>query len=302
MSQPAAPQDTEVGFLAKRNKAITAGTRLRTVNSVVEAAAGAADAIIQGDAQLSQEIDFQHAKQYVNKCNAYLENVLLASEVPEDLEEVAQAMVEIRDSNRAKKVRLEARQATLMNPTQVDWRFSTVWFEDPRWQEDLPIGLLHNVVANVSAADVWAVADAAAPTDDVLWTAALQGGTIVDVVFVQTNRQGGVAFRYEQATGIQRHIFVSPEFDAEHRNLARIVRAAARKEGSKWSLVPSWEVYSDLVERLAGPDIPAKRRQAMRTLALVPEPLEVAMEMKCVLGPASFLAFTSRFACAQRGL
>ena len=259
-------QDTEVAFLAKRNKAVKAGTKLRRVEAVVDAAAAAADAIIQCDASLQAEIEFQHAKQYANKCNAYLENTLLASEVPEDLGDVALAMAQIREGNRAKKVRREGRQAALMHPTGLDWRFSTVWFEDAEWQELLPLGLLHNVVADISEANVWVVLDAASPPEDVLWTATLQGGTIVDVVFAETNRQGGVAFRYDQATLIQRHVLISPEFDAAERRLASLVRTAARKATSKWTLLPSWEAFSEKYEQLAGPDVAVKRRQPMRVL------------------------------------
>ena len=83
--------------------------------------------------------------------------------------------------------------------------------------------------------------NAASPSETIAWTASLQGGAVVDLEFAKTNYERGVAFRYDQATRIERHILISPEFGGEHADLAAVVRHAAGLQSSKWSLMQSWE-------------------------------------------------------------
>ena len=134
------------------------------------------------------------------------------------------------------------------------------------------------------------------------FAAMLNGGSILDVVFLRSGGSEGVSFDYQRATATRRWLLISPEFRASEAELARVVEHIVSKAESTWKILPTWQEFSTKFEARAGPQIQAHKRRAMEVLALTTPALQAALNLKSVMSKADFKGFLSRACCTKRGM
>ena len=231
---------------------------------------------------------------------AYLAGALTEADVEPGFVEVAQALADLQAQNDQKRVREARRHHELMDPVAPSLRRSRLWLQVDDWRQLLPFGVSPEL--DILDANMWVVRDAAKPSQEVVWTCMLLGGCIVDQTFLASAGEQGVAFTYDAATAVRRHLFVSEEFTHAHRRLATLVVAAAGKPSSKWRLLDSWEAFAATYERLAGPRLPPSSRKPKQVLALATEAVKDALGLDSVMDRQDFEEFVRRGVVTKRGL
>ncbi|CAE6968488.1 unnamed protein product [Symbiodinium sp. CCMP2456] len=284
-----ANEDSEQAFLRKRRQ--TAAPLVDTDEVLEAAVLGAEDALLT-DA-MAEELDFQLVKRYRNMAMAHLAGAVSQADVPEGLLEVAEAMKLLQDEHQSKRQQERAKHHAIMDPLppKIQSPGSEVWLEQASWSVHLrglqPQPALHH-------ANLFVVTDAARAPDGARWSCLLNGGSLVDVVFLTSNGASGVAFSFEAATCIRRHVFVSPEFRTAEPALADVVDRAVGKQASKWKPLTSWDEFATTYERL--------QRTPKQVLALATDNVKQALEMDSVMCKVEFEAFVRRISCTKRGM
>lgn len=223
----------------------------RSVSDVREEARLAAADLIDGSESMQQEILFQQQKQFKNRIQGFLDGVLLQSEIPESMQETAQAFLEKQEVNDKKRFRAKELQCKqLSRSTPQIQSIHKVWLEDESWAEEFKT---ITVTADADEALFFAVKDAANPPPLILWTAVLQGGFVIDLTHLRYQAKGcpqkvrdrGATFAYDPAVRTKRHLLVSPNFKQGCPRLFQVVEKAVRSRLSKWKLLDSWDQFAE---------------------------------------------------------
>ena len=255
------------------------------------------------ESRLNAEVGFQRSKQMKNQIEAYLDRVLVDSEVQPGLRDQAQAFLQNQARNMDQRKKDEARMLKLMSPLPPDVDFGTHKFflEETAWMNStgFPRGL--TLVTDPWKADVFVAKDPASPSRGILWHAALGGGHVVTLPFLQSRGQG-LCFTYGTAILTKRFIFIDPVFEQEEQEIAMAVRRMAHSGRSKWSLLRSWEDFARKTDMVAGVHLPAQQRRHLEVLALTTDRVAKALARKNVRTQATFLLAVTRVACTQRGI
>ena len=248
--------------------------------------------------QLPQEHRFQQEKQDMNLLRAAQEGRLVPAELSDELLHKVDALTEKEQAALRARLRKEARLEQKMESKAPAWRHRMLWLMNPAWLPFAPNQA--KVTRTLNLASCFVVGDVARAGEEVMWTASLQGGLLVDLVFLKSGGQQGVAMEFQAANNVKRAILVSQQFRAVEPRLAEIVDRACSAASSKWISVPDWERWAAVFERRAGPDVRSK--QPMTVLALAPPALCQSMDLQSVMDKATFISFVTRIHCAMRGM
>ena len=293
--------NTETAFLEKRRRCIEDQAELLPVETVRQAARQHS-AELDGDAlvQVNVELDFQRTKFMRNQVEAYLEGTLLSSEVPANMQETARAFRDREVANAARRHKDEARQLQLMTPVPaaIDWASVKVYRADEQWS--LPRTL--TPVARPCYASCFVEADPASPEQEVLWYAALGGGHVVSVDYVQSLGTRGVCFSYGAAVLTKRLVFIDPDVARDDPAIVEALRHACARPFSKWRLLRAWEDFASATDAVAGEHLPRRQRRDKEVLALTTDARALALNRGNVCTKNSFLPRVWRVACTSRGL
>ena len=294
-------ENTETAFLAKRRRHVMEHACLLPVDVVRQL-----NTVLDADAQTSvdAELDFQQTKHMRNQVEAYLDGSLLASEVPDNLREVAQAFQQKELANAAARHKQEAKLLRCMTPQAagLDWAGAKVHLANEAWKNSSGFPRALTLVARPCYATCFVQADAAAPQEEVLWYAALGGGHIVSLDYVISRGRKGVCFSYGPAVLTKRQIFIDPDVATSDPALTDALRQAAGGRGSKWKLLRSWEDFARATDTAAGLHLPVKQRREKEVLALTTDAKALALNRGNVCTKNSFLPIVWRVACTSRGL
>ncbi|CAE7412961.1 unnamed protein product [Symbiodinium sp. CCMP2592] len=166
---------TEVDFKKKRRMALTDAAEMVPIATTREEVTRLTEELIQADEPVLQELGFQHAKQSRNQIVAFLDGALTEADIPQGLEDVAQAFLEHRDHLKHQRTLSARAYSRVMRPDAPRLASRIIFLQKDDW-----------------ANKVWArklqlcarLEDATA----ILWTVALQGGVVVDCVYMQSQR------------------------------------------------------------------------------------------------------------------
>ena len=234
----------------------------------------------------------------MNLLRAVQEGRLVPAEVSDEILEKVDTLTGKEQANLRARLRKEARLEQSMESKTPAWRHRMLWLQSPAW---LPLAPQQALVTRaLNLASCWVVENVSRATEAVLWTASLQGGLLVDLVFLRSGGAQGVAMVFQAANNVKRAILVSPEFRAVEPRLAEIVEHACAAASSKWILVPDWETWAAVFERRAGPRV--RNKQPTTVLALAPPSLCQSMDLQSVMDKATFMSFVTRIHCAMRGM
>ena len=245
---------TETAFIARRRAAV-ASAGSKSLSDVKERAACAAPDLIDASESIQQEITFQQQKQFKNKIQGFLDGVLLQSEIPEDMQETAQAFLEAQDLADKKRDRTKLNQCEkLSRSTPQIQSVHKVWVQDEAWAEDFKRFIY---TAEVSEALFFVVKDPATPPPTIHWTLVLQGGFVIDYTHLQYQAQGrparvrnrGATFAYDPAVRTRRRVLVSPAFRERCPRISRVIDAACSHRLSQWTPLNSWEEFAARCEK-----------------------------------------------------
>lgn len=259
-----------------------------------EAAIAAAD-LMNASHSIQREITFQHDKQYKNKIQAFLDGVLLQSEIPEDMQEVAQAFLEKQGEVDRNRISKKQRQCDrLARSTPRIQHIHKVWVEDEAWAESFG---RFTYTADPDQALFFAVKDVSKPPPLILWTVVLQGGFVIDVRHLEYQFLGqaaaadhGASFAYDPAVRTERHVLVSPKFRQRCPRLAAVVDAACVHRLSRWRKLDSWEAFAT---RCA-----SNGKSTFKAIALATKAEVTALNRRNVFGQDGLLKFVRKVACA----
>lgn len=257
-----------------------------------EAALAAAD-LMDASESIQKEIVFQQTKQYKNQVQGFLDGVLLESEIPSDMRDVAMAY--LQKENETDKKRIKAKQLQcdrLAKATPQIQEVHKVWVEDAAWAESYK---QFAYVAEPDAALFFVVRDVAKPPATVLWTVMLQGGFLIDADHLHYQSLGqppnvvkrGGSFAYDPAVRTKRHVLLSPKFKTACPVLTRVVAAACSHRLSQWKLLDSWAAF---VQRDAG-------KGKFDVVAMATSVEAKALNKRNIFSKEAFLIFFKKVAC-----
>lgn len=285
---------TETAFIAKRRQ--KAAAPARPVAEVKQEAADAAADLIEASESMQQEIVFQQQKQFKNQIQGFLDGVLLEGEIPEDMQETAQAFLEKQDLSDKKRIRNKQLQCEkLSRSTPQIQAVHKVWVQDGSWAEECREFFY---TAAVDEALFFVVRDAANPPTTVLWNAVLLGGFVIDVIHFRYQARGrpgnardrGATFAFDPAVRTKRRLLISPQFQQSCPRLTRLIHAGVSSRHSKWKLLDSWEEFADKCEK--------DGRNTFFTIALGTAAEAKALEgRRNVFSQEGFLKFVRKIAC-----
>ena len=287
---------TETAFIARRRAAV-ASAGSKSLSDVKERAACAAPDLIDASESIQQEITFQQQKQFKNKIQGFLDGVLLQSEIPEDMQETAQAFLEAQDLADKKRDRTKLNQCEkLSRSTPQIQSVHKVWAQDEAWAEDFKRFIY---TAEVSEALFFVVKDPATPPPTIHWTLVLQGGFVIDYTHLQYQAQGrparvrnrGATFAYDPAVRTRRRVLVSPAFRERCPRICRVIDAACSHRLSQWTPLNSWEEFAARCEK--------DGKNTFSTIALGTAAEARALNgSRNVFSQAEFLQWLQKVACA----
>ena len=285
---------TEKAFISRRRKKAGAGS-CAVLEARDEAALAAADLMNASDS-IQREITFQHNKQYMNRIQAYLDGALLQSEIPEDMQHVAQAFLDKQgevDRKRVRKKQLQCDKLALSTPRIQP--IHKVWVEDEAWAESFG---RFTYTADPAQALFFAVKEISQPPPLILWSIVLQGGFMIDVRHLEHQFLGqaaaaadhGASFVYDPAVKTQRHVLVSPKFRERCPKLSAVVDAACVHRLSQWRKLDSWEAFAT---RCA-----SNGKNSFKAIALATKAEVKALDRRNVFDQDGLLKFLRKVACA----
>ncbi len=235
-------QKTEAAWGRNRRSSLTAALKGWKRPSIM---ATARRAIKQGvDALTEEMLDEAHfllKKRKVSKLAAITDNALIPSEFTAAEADAAatashhELELDVRRAHKAKRVRRILGQAPLVTMRKmtcfveagIDVARLNAAFRDHRM----------SLETDRTEADVFIVHCPAQAGQRNTWVAALRGSRIADPEFVLSSGRRGSSIVYTAAVASARFIWISPNVEREHANLAAIVRSACAWNHSKWKLV-----------------------------------------------------------------
>ena len=275
---------------------MTSAAAKRSVSEVKEQASLAASDSINACESIQREILFQQQKQFKNRIQGFLDGVLLQSEIPEDMQETAQAFLERQDASDKKRIRTKQLQHDkLSRSTPRIQGVHKMWLQEESWADEFR---MFTYTADLEEAIFFAVKDAANPPPLVLWTVVLQGGFLIDLSHLRYQANGmpndakdrGATFAYEPAVRTQRRVLISPKMRQNCPRLCRLIDAASRSRLSKWQQMSSWEEFAERCSK--------DGKNTFNTISLCTSAEANALEgRKNVFNQDGFLKFLRRVAC-----
>ena len=230
---------TEVGFLRARRTSV--GKALAALNDGPEGPSPAA----LTDKQ-EKEVEFQRDKLEKRKFDAFAAGLLIDNEMPDEFRAKAMEHLTKQQKTDVKATRERARRTVL---SKGGTRFSDDWFRGKSVHINI-VGVELDIrraalakgmctTSVLSEAQCFVVSD---PTPQMLdaetrWAAVLLGGYVC-VPSVLSSGQGAV-IKFKAALHLNREVWVSPNFEAKHGDIAAVLRSclAACGRGSKWRML-----------------------------------------------------------------
>ena len=284
---------TEVDFKKKRRLALTDAAEMVPLATTREEVARLTEELVQADESVLKELGFQHAKQSRNQIVAFLDGALTEADIPEGLEDVAQAFLEHRGQLKHQRTLSARAYSRVMRPDAPRLASRVCFLQEDDWANKAWARKLR-LCSRLEDATGFIVEDAAAPPEPILWAVALQGGVVADCVYAESEGRGGAAFTYSAATQTRRCVFIDDDWAAANAALADILLATLEQPTCKWRLLPSWEDFADA----------SSRGGTYSSIALTTPEAANHMSMANVFSETTFVQFLTnkRVACSHFGM
>ena len=159
--------------MRQRRHDASAGSQLEDREKVRLEATQAAKDFLEADGRVRDELLFQQTKQFRNEIQSYLDNVILESEVDEEMLPYVEQFVHNQMRLNAERQRKDARKQHCLLGRGLP-AFQSCYVHPSCLPIVNPRRI--NLSALLHAADCWVVPDPAEPPEEVLWTACLAGG------------------------------------------------------------------------------------------------------------------------------
>ena len=245
--------------------------------------------------RMAKELTFQKSKQYDNRIEGYLANALLADEVDEELHDAALAAKNVQEKNDRQRQGKEKRIANLLIPQKVQIKRNKFFLEDSSWLNKINAADRRNVMIHPWDAQNWVVSDVSNPQENVLWTASLLGGFVVDLQYCLSDGEKGLALHFSSFLAIERKMFMSEAFQNQYTRLSEVLRHCLRHPSSKVAVLKDWASFAEVHGRTQ----PGNR---MKIIALASDHECARANERNIFSKPNFAAFMCRMAFAKRDL
>ena len=277
----------------KRRRETAASTEMVDINRVEAVATNGSSGVWSEN--MAKEVMFQRNKQYDSKVERYLQNALLEDEVDPELVDVALKLRATQEKNDQQRVAKEKRNQNLLLPKKCSIQRNKFHLEDTTWLRKVTAASRHNVMIHPWDAQNWVVSDPSNPKEQVLWSATLLGGLVVDVPYFESDGERGLAIHFSPFVDISRKAYVSEAFKQAHPRVAEVLRHCLAHPRSKMNVLDSWEAFADQHCRL-------DHKTKMRAIALASDGEATRAKEKNIFPKRDFIAFACRMAFAKRDL
>ena len=277
----------------KRRQESSASAEMVDINRVEAVAANGSSGV--WSETMAKELLFQKNKQYDSKVERYLQNALLEDEVDPELVDVALKLRATQEKNDQQRVAKEKRNQNLLVPKKCSIQRNKFHLEDTNWLHKVRAASRHNVMIHPWDAENWVVSDPSNPKEQVLWSASLLGGLVVDVAYFESDGEQGLAIHFSPFVDISRKVYVSEAFKQAHPRVAEVLRHCLAHQRSKMNVLDSWVAFADQHCRL-------DHKTKMRVIALASDGEASRAKEKNIFSKKEFIAFSCRMAFAKRDL
>ncbi|CAE7339470.1 unnamed protein product, partial [Symbiodinium sp. CCMP2456] len=258
------PEDCgEQAFVKKRREQTHSAATLENREKIRQQALEDVEESMLVDQRVQAELHFQAAKQHKNKIQAYLDDAVLEDDVDPEMLPVIEDYLDRRSQVDRERTTRTARKHTLMATAPPAIGRRLVFVDNECLPLANPAG--HSLTAAMHAAEFWVVPDPASPPVEVLWTAGLQGGCVVNAEYVQGR---GIAFVYDCAIKTRRKIYICDRFVSAEPGLADVLTRSLAKSSSQWRVLSSWDEFAEASDRCCGPQIASHKRRWLEVVAL----------------------------------
>lgn len=223
---------TEKEWLKKRRASVTDGVRACKVVRRVDVDPYWTDTH-------NKEIEFQNKKQNKDKVMAYVDGLLLPSEVTDDLNDQKTDM-EISDAKRhlAREKQHETRtlERVVHTPLVLKGKNVFVDVEVPNMKTlaKVTYELGATFTRNRAIANVFVVDSVASPGVLNQWCLALGGGFACTVEYILSKMKRGVALAFKASLNTKRFFCMTEDFAEHNEAITAVVALKAAGAGSKW--------------------------------------------------------------------
>ena len=197
--------------------------------------------------KMAKERDFNDMKRLRTFYQQVIEGTVLPEELSDGDLEIAKELIDEDSKQRAATAAEHAKErARFMKKgpdltTLVD---AKVWVNPTVRKDELDNVnssikkyCMENVASRMDA-QVFIVGDITNPGSRNTLAASIKGGLIVGPSYINSGGLCGVGLRYKPVTRTKRLVFISPDFNTHHTDLADLLDVAVRARGSKWRHVP----------------------------------------------------------------
>ena len=268
-------QKTERAFIRERRELVRKNTAKNASSSrasVLEAAI-ASSASVWTAAHQAAESKLQSRAHHAKASALIGDNILLQTEVTDELRDTAKEIQNIRRRHDREHDRKRLRVEGALRPRpEVSLGDATVWFQPSLQPEILQTcrDALRTVAqekqsADMHEADYFVVANVDRPNFFVSMSLCLLGGHLADPTYWVTGGHMGVSFTYANVG--RRSLFLTPRFAREYPSMVDLVDKCLQSPKTKWKKAASLDVVVRYHER--DESRPVRQRRPLEMIALV---------------------------------